>query len=651
MEKAKVTLDHFYHWYLDNKEKLLESAEKINRRNHKLKQEFLKEWPLERLSTMTIDEYVIGKGSGNKSLCYEIEQGKYSELYLSIKGGSSGKFGIYYSKKYNGYCDQGNNLISSEELEEKFLKLKMDLVAIIKAGINHDYDNQVFSYQNSFYNRSSITIKLLCIYSPSSDFFGVNISTNQSKFWGQLMPLDKKHGGVYKQNYELTATISKKFPELDGNYLSSILWEYHRHMIDSKKEKNNDIEAFVEENSEDTIYLNAYSNHLLEAKNIIFRGAPGTGKTYLAKEIAADIVSKGRTTSISELEDDEKKRIGFVQFHPSYDYTDFVEGLRPVTSDDGDINFQLKAGSFMSFINQAKAIKSIDGVDNFDEAWEKFFDAVAEASIEGQGYHKLLSLTGKPIKNLLTYERGGVQGVYPEGTTMYWNHDQIYNIYRGLPGVPKEGLDNYRKAIINHLKSEYGLNDYQEVSQLKESDEDYVFIIDEINRGEISKIFGELFYSLDPDYRGNKEGVYTQYANLHANPEEKFYIPENVFIIGTMNDIDRSVDTFDFAMRRRFTFLEITAEASAEKMNLPVAVKQQMARLNDAIVAIGGLTEDYHIGASYFKDSVSPEVDENDAPLWQTKIQPLLKDYFRGEHKASDKLEELKKEYFSVEED
>ncbi|MBJ8326207.1 AAA family ATPase [Streptococcus sp. CSL7591-lung] len=529
----------------------------------------------------------------------------------------------------------------------------MDLVAIIKAGINHDYDNQVFSYQNSFYSRPSITIKLLCIYSPSSDFFGVNISTDQSRFWGKLIPLDKKHGGVYKQNYELTAAISKKFPELDGNYLSSILWEYHHHMIDSKKEKNNVIEALVEENNEktNTYYLNEFSNLLIKAKNIIFRGAPGTGKTYLANEIAADIVSKGRTKTISDLDDDEKKRIGFVQFHPSYDYTDFVEGLRPITTEDGIVSFQLKPGSFMSFINQAKTKKSIDGVDNFDEAWETFFDSVTEARIEGQGYNKLLSLTGKPIKNLLTYERGGVQGVYPEGTTMYWNYDQLYNIYRGLPGVPKGGLDNYRKAIINHLKSDYGLKDYQENSQVKEKTEDYVFIIDEINRGEISKIFGELFFSLDPDYRGNKEGVYTQYANLHTNPEEKFYIPDNVYIIGTMNDIDRSVDTFDFAMRRRFTFLEITAEASAEKMNLPKDVKEQMARLNTAIITIGGLTEDYQIGASYFKDISTPEVDDKMAPLWHTKLYPLLKDYFRGEHKASDKLEKIKKEYFAIEED
>ncbi|MCV6009271.1 endonuclease, partial [Enterococcus faecalis] len=83
---------------------------------------------------------------------------------------------------------------------------------------------------------------------------------------------------------------------------------------------------------------------------------------------------------------------------------------------------------------------------------------------------------------------------------------------------------------------------------------------------------------IDPGYRGHKEGVYTQYANLHENPEEKFYIPNNVYIIGTMNDIDRSVDTFDFAMRRRFTFLEIKAEDSAQNMLTQEKTKELMTR-------------------------------------------------------------------------
>ncbi|EOD5412997.1 McrB family protein, partial [Enterococcus faecium] len=328
--------------------------------------------------------------------------------------------------------------------------------------------------------------------------------------------------------------------------------------------------------------LKSYVSHLLKSKNLILRGAPGTGKTFLANEMAADVVSNGRTTQINELSEDEKSRIGFVQFHPSYDYTDFVEGLRPTTSDDGVVSFTLKAGSFKSFVEKAKKTKKVNGQDNFEEAWAKFFDAVTEASIEGEGYNKLKTLTGKPVRNLLAYERNEIQGVYPAKTTTYMNHDQIYNVYRGLPGTPKGGFDAYRKAIVKHLKEEFGLKKYTASTVDSTNNQNYVFIIDEINRGEISKIFGELFFSIDPGYRGHKEGVYTQYANLHENPEEKFYIPNNVYIIGTMNDIDRSVDTFDFAMRRRFTFLEIKAEDSAQNMLTQEKTKELMTRLNEA---------------------------------------------------------------------
>ncbi|EME5973619.1 AAA family ATPase [Enterococcus faecium] len=391
--------------------------------------------------------------------------------------------------------------------------------------------------------------------------------------------------------------------------------------------------------------LKSYVSHLLKSKNLILRGAPGTGKTFLANEMAADVVSNGRTTQINELSEDEKSRIGFVQFHPSYDYTDFVEGLRPTTSDDGVVSFTLKDGSFKSFVEKAKKTKKVNGQDNFEEAWAKFFDAVTEASIEGEGYNKLKTLTGKPVRNLLAYERNEIQGVYPAKTNTYLNHDQIYNVYRGLPGTPKGGFDAYRKAIVKHLKEEFGLKNYTASTVDSTNNQNYVFIIDEINRGEISKIFGELFFSIDPGYRGHKEGVYTQYANLHENPEEKFYIPNNVYIIGTMNDIDRSVDTFDFAMRRRFTFLEIKAEDSAQKMLKQEKTKKLMMRLNEAIVAKekGGLSTDYQIGASYFLGIDNGE--ETMEQLWDTKLYPLLKDYFRGEHKAKEKLEILEKVY------
>lgn len=171
----------------------------------------------------------------------------------------------------------------------------------------------------------------------------------------------------------------------------------------------------------------------------------------------------------------------------------------------------------------------------------------------------------------------------------------------------------------------------------------YVFVIDEINRGEISKIFGELFFSIDPSYRGEKGAVYTQYANMHET-NEKFYVPKNVYIIGTMNDIDRSVESFDFAMRRRFVWLEITAEDSAESMNLPQESKTKMKRINDKISKIDGLGSSYHIGGAYF-------LDEDGAPIkdyectWSLRLKPLLREYLRGIPNADNYMDELRKVY------
>lgn len=390
-------------------------------------------------------------------------------------------------------------------------------------------------------------------------------------------------------------------------------------------------------------HIRSYSDLLLSSKNIVFRGAPGTGKTYLSKQIAANIVSNGRTSDINSLSQDEINQIDFVQFHPSYDYTDFVEGFRPSEAENNQIGFTLKPGKFKEFIGKAQKFETTDRQDNFAQAWGKFFEAVTEAMETSQGYNELKTLTGKPMGNVVSYDNNGVQGIFKKGTTQYLNYNQIYNVYRGLPGVPEGGFDNYRKAVVKHLKEKFGLEDYI-VGEVKNDKDKFVFIIDEINRGEISKIFGELFFSIDPDYRGIKGAVSTPY-----NSEEKLYIPENVYIIGTMNDIDRSVETFDFAMRRRFTFVEITADHSAQNMGLNEETKEIMHRLNNAIVEEGHLTHDYQIGASYFKN-----LDEGTLSiknLWDYKLKPLLNDYFRGERLANDKMRALENAYFGTSED
>ena len=181
----------------------------------------------------------------------------------------------------------------------------------------------------------------------------------------------------------------------------------------------------------------------------------------------------------------------------------------------------------------------------------------------------------------------------------------------------------------------------------------HVFIIDEINRGDLSKIFGELFYAIEPSRRG--ERVRTQYQNLITDENdpfyEGFYIPQNVYIIGTMNDIDRSVESMDFAFRRRFTFVEITADKTADSIlgNLSSeereTCKKIMEALNAKISNISGLGSptDYHIGGSYFLKL--EDLNYKYKKLWEYHLKGLLKEYFRGMEDAGTLLTDIEKEY------
>ena len=175
----------------------------------------------------------------------------------------------------------------------------------------------------------------------------------------------------------------------------------------------------------------------------------------------------------------------------------------------------------------------------------------------------------------------------------------------------------------------------------------YIFIIDEINRGEISKIFGELFFAIDPGYRGRAGEISTQYANLHSDPDEKFFIPENVYIIGTMNDIDRSVDSFDFAMRRRFRFVELRADerlemlAALEDEELEAEAIRRMTALNKEIASVEDLNENYQIGASYFLKLKTLNFDQ----LWTDYLKPLLQEYIQGMYDEAGLMSRFAKAY------
>ena len=385
-----------------------------------------------------------------------------------------------------------------------------------------------------------------------------------------------------------------------------------------------------------------YINLLKANMNLILTGAPGTGKSYLAKAIAEEMGAAYE----------------FVQFHPSYDYTDFVEGLRPTPPDkNGNIGFERKDGIFKTFCK--KAIQTLqEPISVFQD--EEIRKAILQFKQEMDGQTipsiKSESTFGVEIKDDNIFIR----------PTKYLNKTDIEPYTISLNNVvtyikdPNKEKKSYESAIANYILKHFLQEENTGTPRI------YVFIIDEINRGEISKIFGELFFSIDAGYRGKKVLVKTQYQNMITDESdlfyEGFYVPENVYIIGTMNDIDRSVESMDFAMRRRFGWEEIKTNENTgmldELGSLKDEVIAKMNRLNTAIwneetnEGIEGLSVAYHIGGAYFKklsvylNEEYNNVEEAYKYLWNNHIRGVLFEYLRGTINAMENLKILEEVYY-----
>ena len=496
-----------------------------------------------------------------------------------------------------------------------------------------------------------------------------------SHFLSLLTPLTK----IVSTDSELQKLVS---PMLEGQRQSNLLiaqdivWMIIRslpqrlgYIYDILNNKNKEMNT--------TDNISKYIELLETNKNLILTGAPGTGKTYIAKAIAEEMGAEWE----------------FVQFHPSYDYTDFVEGLRPKNGENGSVSFERKDGVFKEFCKrtffdsftedyrkttQSSESSSYTSTDSLEKALQHFkndlknkitieipsfrSDTIIKVKLNEFGRISVPDKSNWRVSDskLLKYLRTGKYHHNDTYTKSIGDYIvQNYTLQHLSNVIDKSVSNNSKNLIIEHpdvIMSDEAIATLKDNKNLY-SRHSFVFIIDEINRGEISKIFGELFFSIDPGYRGEKGRVQTQYQNMIENDDvfkDGFYVPENVYIIGTMNDIDRSVESMDFAMRRRFAWQEVTAEESYFNMieddtdfvEVKDEIKQRMFNLNKAIAETEGLNEAYQIGAAYFRKVLDYINEEQPfVCLWNNHLKGLLFEYLRGNRKAKELLEKLYKAY------
>lgn len=453
---------------------------------------------------------------------------------------------------------------------------------------------------------------------------GFALNTNEADFQSPVKDEHYLFGRIIALNHEQKLSLIDYYSII--NDLKGDLFDAYKNVfkLANKSIMNEQVSTSNAQPPITNPLLQEISELLLANKNLILTGAPGTGKTYLAKALA-------------KAWDAEHK---LIQFHPSYDYTDFVEGLRPIQNEEGEVGFELRDGSFKKFCKEALKTERNQNISNFEEVYELFIDDVVENGLTLETpFHK------KRFKVDINSRKSCVVTPETDRQTQMTVRKEFFKVYIETDEV----LDwkPYTVAIGEYIKNKYDLK----VTSVDDRNKKFILILDEINRAEISKVLGELFFSIDPGYRGESGRVTTQYANLQTEEDvfkEGFYIPDNVYIVGTMNDIDRSVESFDFAMRRRFAWKEIKTEDRLSMWEGQIdewaeEAKQRLINLNSAIESVQGLSAAYHVGPAYFLKLANYNGDFD--KLWMYHLQSLLFEYLRGYPDADEQLTSLKNAY------
>ena len=571
----------------------------------------------------------------------------------------------------NNYCNSNCNLLDCQDfiwfvfnqnkgdnmsLKEKFIKYVYDIV--------YKSNQSYLQYGKKIENLDNVILNL-----TNKQIYEIQNSEELSSFLFQLKKISEWQDYNHK----------------NGNGIPyAILNTHYRKFIQNNIVKNNSMKQEA----------NFAQEKIYQPLNQILYGPPGTGKTYNSVLKAMSIIDNTEYKDVSEEQYsalktrfDELKQAGqieFVTFHQSYSYEEFVEGIKPYipewgTTDNTEVRYIGENGIFKRICKKAESpiIKSNDNnleLNDNPKIWkvslmktgendirkdcmennririgfDKYGETINDETIFDDGGSRVLSafIDKMEIGDIVLscYSEKTIDAIGVVTSEYKWNNDfPQYKRYREVKWLAK-GLNHNILKINNGTKFTLGtvyqlnnmslkdvldiVDEQEQVTSYKDNDKLYILIIDEINRGDVSKIFGELITLIEEDKRvGNK---YQMKTTLPYS-KESFGVPNNLYIIGTMNTADRSIALLDTALRRRFDFEEIMPrpELLGGKVVEGINLQTLLTRVNERIT--NKYDRDHQIGHSYLMGVNTKEQLER---AYKNRILPLLNEYFYNESKT-----------------
>lgn len=590
-------LEKFCNWYEQSHDQTTALERKINA--------FLELWPAERLKNLTVEEYHQAR---NKDCfiaqidSFDPTQGDptfacYFDLWEPVSLGDNDKY--HNERPYSWNKRLGDNA------EQAFQKIKQEILEIVDAAQRRDL-NAIADIQFT----KGLKWMIAFLYQDFSNPCVIPIvgETNIKRIGYEsyvktpvleFLPILLADQG----DLEFFPYVEKLFAKVKKGYLDN-------------KQKKQQTKELMEEVM------------IQQPLNRILFGAAGTGKTFHCINHALSII-ENKPLDVLEQEDrtvlktrfdqyKEQGQIKFVTFHQSFSYEDFVEGIRAETDEHGSLTYNVKSGVFKEICEDAELeseVKSSKTLVPTEASINQVIESlIQKAKLEEQTFYTKRNVEFKVTSNA----SGTLFAQTSKDTSISLSLRHIKNY---LKFQSKNIVDNraYEWAIANSLSSEIQFEDIDK--QIKP----YVLIVDEINRGNISRIFGELITLIEDSKR---QGAEEELSVTLPYSKEEFSVPSNVYIIGTMNSSDRSLTGLDIALRRRFTFVEMPPkpellnDIEVEGLNIGELLKI----INERIEVL--LDRDHCIGHANFMSLKKQPTLEYLAAIFKQKIIPQLQEYF-----------------------